>query len=219
LGALGALAQSDLKRLAAFLVVSGIGAMLVGIGLGTAAGVSGAIVYAVHSMLAMTALFVLFGTMETVLGIKDLNHGGGVYAAFPMVAVFGLAVVLAVSGLPPFSGFWPKFMLVDAAFERGDGIAVLGAVGVIVTGILTTIVMGRAWVLTVLKPSDGQDGAPIAADGSIGGKMGTLGLLVFLLLGLGLFPSMVVPAADVGAAGLLDPTLYTERVLGMREGG
>ncbi len=65
LGALAALAQTDLRRMAAFLVVSGIGVMLIGIGLGTEAGYAGAIVYAVHSIFVMTALFLAIGLCET----------------------------------------------------------------------------------------------------------------------------------------------------------
>lgn len=212
-GALGALAQSDLRRMTAFLVVSGIGAMIVGIGFGTVAGLTGAIVYAVHSIIAMTALFVLVGTMESATGVRTLNDGGGLYTAFPLAAALGLGVILAVAGLPPFSGFWPKFLLLDAAFQRGDGLAILGAVGVLLTAVLTTIVLGRAWVLTVLRPA-GDVTPPAATSGDeMSGKMGTLALLVMLLLGLGLFPSLVIPAAEVGAEGLLDPALYTQRVL------
>ncbi|MEO1102269.1 MAG: proton-conducting transporter membrane subunit, partial [Pseudomonadota bacterium] len=59
LGTVGAIAQTDLKRMAAFLVISGIGVMLIGVGIGTEEGLAGAIVYAVHSILVMTAFFLV----------------------------------------------------------------------------------------------------------------------------------------------------------------
>ena len=61
LGVVWALAQTDIRRMLGFVVIAGIGVMLAGLALGDAAGLSGAILYAVHSMLVMTALYLLAG--------------------------------------------------------------------------------------------------------------------------------------------------------------
>ena len=58
-GILGAIAQSDIKRLLSFTLVSHIGYMIFGVSLGTAQGLSGAIFYAVHHILVQTALFLV----------------------------------------------------------------------------------------------------------------------------------------------------------------
>ena len=60
-GVVCALAQTDIRRMLGFALISGIGVMLAGLALGDAAGVSGAILYAVHSMLVMTALYLAVG--------------------------------------------------------------------------------------------------------------------------------------------------------------
>ena len=213
LGALGALAQNDLKRVAAFLVVSGIGLMLIGFGLGTEEGLTGAVVYAAHSILVMTALFLVLGITERLAGHASLGVGANLYATHGFLATLYLVVAFAVAGLPPFSGFWAKLMLLRATLIADGTIAVLGAVAIILSGILTTIVLGRVWVLTFLRPA--AEDAPDAPAGSSGtGAMTTsLALLAALVLGIGLFPSMLlVPAAD-GAAGLLDPSRYVASVL------
>mgnify|MGYP001377255691 FL=1 len=116
IGALGALAQSDLRRMLGFLIISGIGSMLVAIAVTSEAAVTGAIFYAVHSMIVMAALYLLAGVIARVSGgAFDLRALGGLYAARPLLAVLFLVLGLAVAGLPPFSGFWPKLMLVDAS--------------------------------------------------------------------------------------------------------
>jgi multicomponent Na+:H+ antiporter subunit D len=58
---MGALAQNDIRRMLGYLVISGIGMMLAGLALGSATGLSGAVFYAVHSMIVMTALYFLVG--------------------------------------------------------------------------------------------------------------------------------------------------------------
>jgi multicomponent Na+:H+ antiporter subunit D len=214
LGALGALAQTDLKRMAAFLVVSGVGVMLIGLGLGTPEGLSGAIVYAVHSIVVMTALFMALGLAERLSRTGGLAKGGNLYASHGLVAGLFLVFGLSAAGLPPFSGFWPKLILIEAALAIGGVGALAAAIGVILSGLFTTIVVGRAWALVFLKPADeetaaGEAGPPAAA------LTVPLAVLAVVVVGLGLFPNLVVTPAEHGAAGLLDPDPYIQRVLDM----
>jgi multicomponent Na+:H+ antiporter subunit D len=211
-GALGAVAETNLRRMAAFLVVSGIGVMLIGLGLGTAAGLSGAIVYAVHSIFATTALFLAIGYAERRGGCA-LDGGANLYALHGLAAATFLVFGLSSAGLPPFSGFWPKLMLVEASLGTTGALAVAGAAGVIVTGFLTTVAVGRAWVLVYLRPGEAADTAPPAPRGE--GRLMAATLVVFavVVVGLGLFPAVVIGPAETGAAGLLDPVRYVDRVL------
>jgi len=209
LGALGALAQSDLKRIAAFLVVSGIGVMLIGLGLGTSEGLAGAIVYAVHSILAMTGLFLILGVAERLGGSASLWRPGGLYSTAGLAAGLFLVFGFAAAGLPPFSGFWPKLMLVQASLSAAGWLAVPAALGVILSGFLTTVVVGRAWTLVFLRPKSApEDGTAVA-----GRVERSVIVIAAFVVALGLFPSLVIDPATKGAAGLLDPALYIERVL------
>ncbi|MBJ3774486.1 proton-conducting transporter transmembrane domain-containing protein [Acuticoccus mangrovi] len=214
LAALGALAQTNLRRLAAFLVISGVGVMMIGIGLDTAEGLTGAIVYAVHSILVMTALFLVIGVVERLTGDADLTIGSNVYARYGLAAGLFLIFGLAVSGLPPFSGFWPKLMLVQASLAGSGALALAGAVGVILSGLLTTIAIGRAWVLVFLRPRDGSENGHVAV-GAPRAMAAPLVALAILVVALGLLPTIVIAPAQSGAAGLLDPTVYLQRVQDM----
>jgi multicomponent Na+:H+ antiporter subunit D len=218
LGALGALAQTDLRRMAAFLVVSGVGVMLIGFGLGSAEGLSGTIVYAVHSIFVMTALFLVVGVVERLGGGAGLAAGSGLYASHTLLAGLFLVFGFSAAGLPPFSGFWPKLILVDAALANGNATAIAGAVGVILSGILTTIAVGRAWALVFLKPRANDPAERDGADAAVASPRAAfafpLVLLGGIVIALGVFPAIVVGPAETGAAGLLDPSGYLERVLG-----
>ena len=209
LGGLGALAQVDLRRMAAFLVVSGIGVMLIGFGLGTAEGLTGAVVYAIHSILAMTGIFLAVGLAERLGGGRTLT-GANVYARSGLVAGLFLVFAFAAAGLPPFSGFWPKLMLVQASLQTAGALGVAGVVGIVLSGFLTTVTAGKVWALTFLKP---VDGTPVEEDGR-GGRGAVVALAVLVVI-LGLFPRLVIEPAREGVAGLLDPGTYVTRVMEM----
>ena len=68
-GILGAVAQSDIKRMLSFTLVSHIGYMVFGIALGTAAGLAGAIFYVAHHITIQTTLFLVAGLVERPGGI------------------------------------------------------------------------------------------------------------------------------------------------------
>lgn len=209
IGAFVAIAQDGLRRMGAFLVVSGVGIILIGIGLNSTEAMVGAIVYTVHSILVMTGLFLALGLSERAGGGTTLSDAGGVYADRWIAAAVFLMVALSISGLPPFSGFWPKFMLVQAALTEPGALAVAAAVGVIVSGFLTTIALGRTWALAYLRPRQ-QNSAP---DGEVRPLIAPVLTLAILTLAFGLFPSFVIEPAVAAAEGLFDPSAYVDTVL------
>ncbi|MGV7473674.1 proton-conducting transporter transmembrane domain-containing protein, partial [Mycobacterium kansasii] len=76
-GILGAVAQSDIKRMLSFTLVSHIGYMIFGIGLATEAGISGAVFYVAHHITIQTALFLVVGLIERRAGSTALLRLGG----------------------------------------------------------------------------------------------------------------------------------------------
>ena len=75
-GVLGAIAQSDVKRILSFNIVSHIGYMVMGLGLFTVAGLAAAIFYIVHHIVAKTTLFLTGGLIEHVGGSGRLSRAG-----------------------------------------------------------------------------------------------------------------------------------------------
>lgn len=144
LGILGALAQGEIKRLLSFTLVSHIGYMLLGVALGTEAGLAGAIFYIVHHILVQTALFIVVGLIERVGGSTSLARLGGL-ASVPLLAALYLLPALNLGGIPPFSGFLGKVALLDAALDLQSPLAVVAVVAGVATSILTLIAVVRVW--------------------------------------------------------------------------
>ncbi len=144
LGILGALAQGEIKRLLSFTLVSHIGYMLLGVALGTAAGLAGAIFYIVHHILVQTALFIVVGLIERVGGSTSLARLGGL-ASVPLLAVLYLVPALNLGGIPPLSGFLGKVALIDGALETGQPLALVAVVAGVATSLLTLIAVIRVW--------------------------------------------------------------------------
>jgi multicomponent Na+:H+ antiporter subunit D len=208
LAALAALGQGEVRRALGFLVISGIGAMLAGLSIASEAALTGTVIYAVHSILAMTAIYLAVGAMEQLAGSSSLSSVGGLYKASPLLAALFLVLAFAVSGLPPFSGFWPKVVLVRAALAAGEGWL---AAAVLVSGFLTTLALGRIWLLAFWRPLPAGAAAPPAAT-LTAAAVGPILAFALLVTALGLLPEDLVRLAAAGAAGLLDPTAYIDSV-------
>lgn len=205
LGALGAIGQSDIRRLLGYLVVSGIGVMLAGIAVG-GPGVAGAIFYALHSMVVMTALYMASGVAGRLSGTFDLNGAGGLYGRTAYFSALSLVLFLSVAGMPPFSGFWPKVMVAKAAIDIG---AWWLAGSVLLTGFLTMIAVGRVWALAYWRPSTTP-----AGEGAGPGPAAILPLsaLVLVTVLVGLFPDPLLSQIQAAAGLLADPSAYIDSV-------
>ncbi|WP_313531741.1 Na+/H+ antiporter subunit D [Shinella sp.] len=200
-GALGALGQSDIRRLLGYVVISGIGVMLAGISLGSPGGIGGAIFYALHSMVVMTALYMAAGLAGRLAGSFDLNSLGGLYGRSALFSALSLVLFFAAAGLPPFSGFWPKVMVAKAAIDIG---AWWLAAAVLATGFLTTIALGRVFALAYWRPAP----AALPAQNIPAGALLPLVLLTALTVGFGFFPERLMALVQHAAQGLADPSAY-----------
>ena len=122
-GILGAIAQSDIKRLLSFTLVSHIGYMVFGIALSSALGMSGAIYYVAHHIVVQTTLFLVVGLIERQAGASTLQRLGGLAAASPLLAIVFIVPALNLGGIPPFSGFIGKVALLEAGAQDGSVLA------------------------------------------------------------------------------------------------
>jgi multicomponent Na+:H+ antiporter subunit D len=198
-----ALAQNDIRRMLGFVLISGIGLMLAGLALGNAAGLAGAILYAVHSMLVTTALYLLAGMMRATGGSYALDTLSGLYDRAPALAAGALLLAFAIAGLPPGSGLWPKVMLVKASLDAGAGWL---AAAILVSGLLTTIAFGRVFLLAFWRSA--AETRPAARGRASRLAFVCLAALLLPSLAIGLYPEPFVAAAMNAANGLLDPLPY-----------
>ena len=151
-GVLGAVAQTDIKRLLSFTLVSHIGFMILGIGLGTVAGTAAAIYYIVHHIIVQTTLFLAAGLIERIGGTTAVPKLGGLIAASPLVAVVYLVPALNLGGIPPFSGFLGKLGLFEAAVVVGTPLAIAVVVAGALVSLLTLYALIRVWSQVFWRP-------------------------------------------------------------------
>ncbi len=146
-GILGAVAQSDIKRMLSFTLVSHIGYMVFGIGLATEAGISGAIFYVAHHITIQTALFLVVGLIERRAGSTSLIRIGGLARLSPVLALLFFVPAMNLAGIPPMSGFLGKVGLLQAGIEVGTPMAYTLVAAGVVTSLLTLYAIAKTWGL------------------------------------------------------------------------
>jgi multicomponent Na+:H+ antiporter subunit D len=163
-GVLGAVSQTDVKRLLSFTLISHIGFMVMGIGLGTVAGTAAAVFYTVHHIVVQTTLFLVSGLMERIGGTTSTRSLGGLLGTAPLVAALYLIPAFNLGGIPPFSGFIGKLGLFRAAAEQGGPLAYLLIGAGVVTSLLTLYALMRVWDAAFWRPKPtAEPAAPHAA--------------------------------------------------------
>ena len=145
IGILGAIAQSDIKRMLSFTLVSHIGYLMLGIAVGGVDGVSGTIFYVVHHITVQTALFLVVGLVERRAGSTSLLRIGGLARISPALAVLFFVPAMNLAGIPPFSGFIGKVGLLQATIDLGTPLAWALVAGGVVTSLLTLYAVAKTW--------------------------------------------------------------------------
>ena len=144
-GVLGAVAQSDMKRMLSFTLVSHIGYMVFGVALSTVQGLAGAVFYVVHHITVQTSLFLVTGLIERRTGTTSVDKLGGLMRAAPLIAVLFFVPAMNLSGIPPMSGFLGKLVLVQAGLAEGGPLALTLVAGGLVTSLLTLYAIAKTW--------------------------------------------------------------------------
>ncbi len=161
-GILGALAQSDIRRLLSFTLVSHIGFMVFGLAMSSVAGIGAAIFYVVHHIIVQTSLFLVSGLIERRGGTANVDKLGGLARLSPLLAVLYFVPAMNLAGIPPFSGFLGKLGLLQAGVDLGTVTAYVLVVGSVVTSLLTLLAMARVWNRAFWRrPVDAVDPDPV----------------------------------------------------------
>ncbi|PSL03679.1 multisubunit sodium/proton antiporter MrpD subunit [Haloactinopolyspora alba] len=159
IGVLGAVAQTDVKRMLSFTLVSHIGYMVFGVALSGDDGLSAAMFYVVHHITIQTTLFLVVGLIERRGGSTALDRLGGLARSSPVLAVLFFVPAMNLAGIPPFPGFLGKVALMQAGVENASPMAYVLIAGAVTTSLLTLYAMAKAWNRAFWQPR------PAEADG------------------------------------------------------
>jgi NADH-quinone oxidoreductase subunit N len=158
LGGVAAIGQKNIKRLLAYSSINNVGFALVGL---AAAGVSG-----VSSVLFYMTVYIVMtlGAFLVVLRMRDANDQpvetiaslAGLSRTRPMLALAMAMFMFSLAGIPPLFGFWPKFLVFQAAVEAN--LTWLAAVGI------ATSVIGAYYYIMIVKLIYFDEPAPAFAE-------------------------------------------------------
>jgi NADH:ubiquinone oxidoreductase subunit 5 (subunit L)/multisubunit Na+/H+ antiporter MnhA subunit len=110
-----ALVETDLKRLIAYSTISQIGFIFLGLATNTSIGVMGGLLYILMHGISKAGLFLCAGIVEQNTKTKDITKLGGLLNSMPLTAVSFLFCAFSVMGIPPFGGFFSKYMVFSSS--------------------------------------------------------------------------------------------------------
>lgn len=118
-GVFYAVIENDIRRVLAYHIISQVGYMVAGVGIGTELAVNGACAHAFAHILYKALLFMGAGSILYMAGTAKLSRLGGLYKYMPLTMIFYIVGAVSISGFPLFSGFVSKSMIVASAHETG----------------------------------------------------------------------------------------------------
>lgn len=143
LGVAMALIQKDMKRLLSYHAISQVGYMVLGIGTALPVGIIGGMFHMLNHVAYKSCLFMTAGSIEKQTGTTDLRKISGLAGKMPVTAVCFTISALAISGVPPFNGFFSKELIFDAALESNAVFYAGALAGAFLTAV-SFLKMGRA---------------------------------------------------------------------------
>ena len=117
--ACAALVENDIKRIVAYSTVSQLAFILLGLATGNETGVLGGLLYILMHGIAKAGLFLCAGIVEHETHNKDIRKMGGFVKTMPITAVSFALCAFSVMGIPPFGGFFSKYMVIAGTIDSG----------------------------------------------------------------------------------------------------
>jgi len=145
LGAVGAIGQKNIKRLLAYSSINNVGFMLVGLAAGTQQGVEGVLTYLLVYMLTTLGAFLVVIQLRDADGnqVESIPALAGLSQRRPGLAAAMAVFLFSLAGIPPLFGFWPKYLVFEAAVNAN-------LVPLAVAGIVASVI-GAFYYIAIIK--------------------------------------------------------------------
>lgn len=207
LGAIGAVAYSDIGRILNYNVIISVGFLAFGLAVSSKDALDGVVFYMLHDMVAKALLFIVGGMLMYVAGTGRLKEMGGLIKRYPLMGWMFFIATLAIAGIPPLSGFTGKLLMLMGGFQEGYYwlTAVSLASSFIVLYSLIKIFMAAFWG-TEMKNTDAM---PVLNKGFIVSAAGLC--LIVIVMGLG--SEWVYQFVSEAGQTLVNPAQYIDAVL------
>jgi multicomponent Na+:H+ antiporter subunit D len=179
-----AVIENDIRRVLAYHIISQVGYMVAGIGIGTHLALNGAAAHAFAHILYKALLFMGAGAILYMAGTAKLTRLGGLYKTMPLTMLFYIVGAVSIAGFPLFSGFVSKSMIVAAAHHEGR-LWLMGFLNL--AGIGTFLSVG----LKVTYFAFFGKGEPVEAKEPPANMLWAMGLTSLLCCAIGIYPDIL----------------------------
>ncbi|MED3573968.1 Na+/H+ antiporter subunit D [Cytobacillus praedii] len=209
LGAMGAVAYQDIKKILTYNVIVGVGFIISGLASFTSMGMMGSIYYLIHDILIKALIFLLGGMIIHLAGTSKLKDISGLIRNHPYLGWMFFVAALSLAGIPPLSGFLGKVFITRGTFE--EGYYWLGAIGLITSLMvlysIMKIFMNSFWGETYLSREMEKGTTKVST-------MLPVGCLTVLTIALGLGAEGIHEYVQIATESMMNPILYIEAVMG-----
>ena len=219
-----AVGQWDIKRLLAYHSISQMGYVILSAGVGmillsrsespevAALAITGALFHLINHAAFKGLLFLNAGAIEYSLGTRNLKEMGGLSKSMPFTSATSFVASMAISGMPPFNGFFSKLVIIMACVKAGFYLLAILAVIVSIVTLASFLKLQKYAFYGQESGKRLQQVREVSATMIF--SMITLGILCFLL-SLLVLPSMreaiLQPAIDI----LMNADIYKSKIIGM----
>ncbi len=201
-----AIAQTDLKRMLAYSSMGQMGLAMIAFGIGTPLAVAGALFLILNHAVMKALLFMSGSYFIYNLQTKKLSALNGIHKRLPYVSFLFSLAALAIVGFPPFSGFWSKWFILNAAAKKDMLFLIIGI-------LLITVIEMTYYLRVIGRIYFGkQEGEPASHKPSVNALIAMTALAVIIVV-LGLFPGLINDYLQHAAVYLLDKTEYIKHIL------
>lgn len=206
-GCMGALAGRDVRTIASYNVLIGVGFIVTGLAIGTESALQGVTYYLMHDMVAKAMLFLAVGTMIYVTGETMIDNMSGLIRNYPLFGWLFFIVVCSLAGIPPLSGFLGKILIGQGAIEGGNFVLLgLGFISsLVVLYSLLRIFLSSFFGETIISLEDEK---PLSKWIVL-----PLSLLAICTISLGVGGEFLAPYVKDAAETLYNPSIYIDAVL------
>ncbi|MFC7443020.1 hydrogenase 4 subunit F [Laceyella putida] len=148
------LVQHDLKRMLAYSSVEHMGIITLGVGMGGAIGLYGALLHMFNHAMAKSLLFFTAGNINQKYHSKNIGRISGIVKALPVTGTVFLIAAFAITGAPPFNVFISEFTIMKAGFKEGH-------IGITVSFLLLIVMIFAGMIYYTIKMSFGEPPAKL----------------------------------------------------------
>ncbi len=201
-----AMVQNDLKRLIAYSSIAHVGLISAGILTQSVSGLQGAMIQMISHGIVVVGLFFIVEIIFLRTQTRQLGSLGGIRNAAPKFASVFIIVMLGSVALPLTSGFIGEFLLIKSVVEYNRWLGVAGGL---------TIILGAVYMLVMFQKSMSGEITPTTTAFAelTNREKFVLYIIVILIIGLGLYPAILMDISGPAVQNLVDSVNSTSASL------